>query len=276
MSASASYTILIVSGGVGASAEQVVHTVLAQFPNQPVQVLTLGNLRQADQVDEAVVRAAHSGSILVHTLVDPNLRSHLVQRAGEMGIPQVDLMGALMEQLQQMMGVQPLGQPGLYRRLNQDYFTRVAAIDFSMAHDDGKNPESWREADLTLVGVSRCGKTPLSMYLAVLGWKVANVPVVPGLELAGELYRLPRERVFGLTIEPGQLLAFRQQRQLRLGTRGPSDYTHPEKIYAELQAARELCLQAGFRLIDVTDKPIESVADEVIRLLARRAARDSL
>jgi [pyruvate, water dikinase]-phosphate phosphotransferase / [pyruvate, water dikinase] kinase len=269
MSESRTLTIVIVSGGAGASAEQVVHTVLAQFPNQTVQVLTMVNLRQMDQVDQAVARAANSGAILVHTLVDPGLRSHLVQRASQMAVPAVDLMGALIEQLQQALGVEPLGQPGLYRRLNQDYYTRVAAIDFTMAHDDGKNPQTWREADLTLVGVSRCGKTPLSMYLAVLGWKVANVPIVPGLELAGELFHLPRDRVIGLTIEPGQLLAFRQQRQHRLGTHGPSDYTHPEKVFAELQAARELCLQAHFRLIDVTDKPIESVADEVIRVLAR-------
>ena len=262
-----STSILIVSGGVGASAEQLVHTVLAQFPQQRVPVTTLGNLRYPEQVDEALQRAAASGAILVHTLVDPVLRQRLEAGAAALGLPALDLMGPLLETLAGSLGVEPLGQPGLYRKLNQDYYTRVAAIDFSMAHDDGKNPSTWHEADLTLVGVSRSGKTPLSMYLAVLGWKVANVPIVPGLEPAAELYRLPRNRVLGLTIEPGQLLAFRRQRQERLGTRGPSDYTNPAKLFAEVEHVRELCQQAGFRLLDVTDKPIESVADVVIRVL---------
>lgn len=262
-------SILILSGGVGASAEQVVHTVLAQFPECSVPVTTLGNLRHADQVQEALQRAAGRNAIVVLTLVDEGLRAYAREQAAALGLPAVDLMGELIDHLQASLGVAALGQPGLYRRLNQDYFTRVAAIEFSMAHDDGKRPQSWREADLTLVGVSRCGKTPLSMYLAVLGWKMANVPVVPGVEVAPELFRLPRERVLGLTIEPGQLLAFRQQRQRRLGTAGPSDYTHPEKIFAEVEDARQLCLRAGFRLLDVTDKPIETVADEVIRMMGR-------
>jgi len=110
------------------------------------------------------------------------------------------------EILANALGQEPLGHPGLYRRLNQVYFDRVAAIDFTMAHDDGQDPSGWSEAEIVLLGVSRVGKTPLSMYLAVLGWRVANVPLVLNLDPSPELFRLDPRRVIGLTMEAGQLV----------------------------------------------------------------------
>jgi len=264
------HTILIVSGGAGASGEQVVHTVLAQFPQKRVQVITIPNVRYPAQIDEALARAARDGATLVHTLVDTILREYLVVGAADRGIAAIDLMGDLLEELEKALGEPPLGQPGLYRKLNEAYYDRVAAIEYTMAHDDGKNSDNWSRAEIVLVGVSRSGKTPLSMYLAVLGWKVANVPIVTGLELPEALFQLDKSKVFYLAIEAGQLLAFRQQRQRRLGVSGPSDYTNPKKIFEELQYAEKLCLAAGFQRIDITDKPIESTADEIIRVLSRR------
>jgi hypothetical protein len=267
----ATHTIFIISGGVGASGEQLVHTVLAQFPQERVQVITVPNVRFEGQIEEAVTRAEAMGATLVHTLVDEILRAHLVSLAAARGVAAIDLMGPLLEQLTQALGRSPVGEPGLYRQLNKAYFDRVAAIEFTMAHDDGKNPGTWSQAEIVLVGVSRVGKTPLSLYLSVLGWKVANVPVVPGLNLSAELFQLDRKQVVGLTIEVAQLLAFRQQRQQRLGVTGPSDYTDPEKIYEELEYAKEVCQRGGFTIINVTDRPIETSADEVIRLVTSRS-----
>jgi regulator of PEP synthase PpsR (kinase-PPPase family) len=266
------HTILIVSGGVGASGEQLVHTVLAQFPESRVQVITIPNVRFESQIEETVQRAEKLGATLVHTLVDANLRAYLEALAAERKVMAIDLMGELLTHLTQALGKQPLGQPGLYRLLNRDYFDRVAAIEYTMAHDDGKNPEGWAQAEIVLVGVSRAGKTPLSLYLSVLGWKVANVPLVIGLDLPAQFFQLDPRRVFGLKIEAGQLLAFRQQRQQRLGAAGPSDYVNPEKILEELEYAAGVFKRGGFRLINVTDKPIESCADEVIRQISGRAA----
>jgi hypothetical protein len=144
-----------------------------------------------------------------------------------------------------------------------------------MAHDDGKNPQDWPLADMVLVGVSRAGKTPLSMVLSVLGWKVANLPLVLGLPLPPELFQLDRRRVIGLNIEPGQLLIHRQQRQRRLGAPGPSAYTDPVAIYEEAEAARQVFQRGGFSVIDVTDKPIETSADEIIELITHRLRIES-
>lgn len=266
----ASHTIYIISGGVGAVGEQLVHTLLPQFPGKPVNVITVPNVRFTSQIDAAVKEAKSSAATLVHTLVDPELRQYLVNLAAEQQVVAIDVMGGLLGRLAEVLGQAPLGQPGLYRQLNKAYFDRVGAIEYTMAHDDGRNPDGWLQADMLLIGVSRVGKTPTSLYLSVLGWKVANLPLVPGLALPAELRMIDPQRVIGLTIEAGQLLALRQQRQRRLGAPGSSDYVEPGHVFDELDEAVKIFQSLGITSIDVTDKPIESTADELIRLISRR------
>lgn len=262
--------IYILSGGVGASGEQVVNTVLAQFPDHQIEVRTLGNLRSPGQLDAALATAASEGGIVVHTMVDPLLRRRLVDMAAKRGIPAMDLMGPLMEWIFTQTGAEPLGRPGRYRLLHADYFDRVAAIEYTMAHDDGMRREGWPKADIVLIGVSRAGKTPLSLYLSVLGWCVANVPFVPGIPLPEELFALDLKRVVGLIIEPGQLIQHRLKRQARLGVLGPSDYIDPVTVHSETQEAKRIFRRHGFAIVNVTDKPIEASADDVIRLMNTR------
>jgi regulator of PEP synthase PpsR (kinase-PPPase family) len=262
--------IYIVSGGVGASGEQLVQTVLAQFPDHLVPVIVVGNVRQVEQIESVIAQAKNSGGTIAHTLVDPGLHGELVSRARAAGVEAIDLMGPLLERTAQVLGREPLGHPGLYRQLHRDYFDRVAAIEFTMAHDDGKKPEGWRTAEIVLVGISRTGKTPLSLYLSVLGWKVANTPLIPNLPPSPDLFQLDPRRVVGLTIDAGQLLLHRQQRQMRLGAPGPSAYVDPNGIYEEIQNAERVFRRGGFSVVDVTDKPIETCADEVIRLIQRQ------
>lgn len=267
--------VYIISGGVGASGEQLVHTALAQFPDNQIPVITVGNVRQMEQIQRVVEQAKAKDGIIVYTLVEIHLRDALVDLAQAEGVAAIDLMGPLLTWVSGVLGREPLGQPGVYRQLRKDYFERVAAIEFTMTHDDGKNPSGWSSAEIVLTGVSRTGKTPLSIYLSVLGWKVANVPLVPGVPPSPELFRLDPRRVVGVTIEPGQLLLHRQQRQSRLGASGSSTYIDPEKVYEEVRSARQMMRQAGYTLIDVTDKPIESSADEVIRLITRQTGKEA-
>lgn len=262
--------IYVVSGGVGASGEQVVHTILAQFPGPEVPVITIANVRQESQIEALVLQAKETGGAIVHTLVEHHLRSLLTSRAQELQIPAFDLMGDLMSWIAISTGQQPAERPGLYRKLHQDYFERVSAIEYSMAHDDGKHPQGWQQADIMLIGVSRAGKTPLSLYLSVLGWKVANLPFVKGVNISAELFKLDHRRVIGLTIDPVQLLIHRQKRQIRLGAPGHSKYTEPEAIQDELETALKFYRQHDYSVIDVTDKSIETSADELIRLMTRR------
>lgn len=260
--------VFIVSGGIGSSGEQVVNRVLAQFPDCDVPVITLGNVRRIEEIAEVVKRARDSGGILVHTLIDAHLRSALTDLARDHDVVAIDLIGPLSSRLANVLGREPLGQPGRYRRLHRADFERVAAIEYTMKHDDGQNPEGWSDADVVLVGVSRTGKTPLSIYLSVLGWKVANVPIALDWHPSEKLFELDSRRVVGLTIDPDQLIMLRNQRFRRLGARAPSSYSDPEEIRQELRHALQIIRKSGFAVIDVTDQPIETSADEVIKLIA--------
>jgi len=292
--------IYVVSGGTGASAEQVVYTVLAQFPDSSVPVITIPRVRELWQVADVVARAADCGAAIVHTMVDGELRQALIRQAEEQGVTAIDLMGPLIDRLAAALGQTPVAHPGLYRHLHQAYFDRVAAIEFALAHDDGRHPQGWPQAEIVLVGVSRVGKTPLSMYLSVLGWKVANVPLVPGVPTPRSLFDLDHRRVIGLDIEPELLVYHRQERQRRIGahgtgtpvagTTGPGAprtgapilgapilgaYADPAAIRRELERARGVFEQGAFSVVDVTDKPIEASADRVVELVTHRMVEDA-
>jgi regulator of PEP synthase PpsR (kinase-PPPase family) len=260
--------IYVVSGSAGASGEHLVQTALAQFPSSDLPVEILGNVRRREQVESIVLRVARSGGCIAHTLVDASLRRALVREARKHHVPEVDLMGPLLLRLSRMLGSVPLGQPGLYRQLQREYFERVSAIEFTLAHDDGMHPDGWPLADVVLVGVSRSGKTPLSVYLSVLGWRVANVPLVLDLPVPEGLFALERQRVIGLTIGLDRLLSLRKRRIDQMGLSPTASYTDPQRIQEELRFAAKVCHQHGFRLIDVSDRPIESTADDVVRLVS--------
>lgn len=261
-------TIFILSGGVGASGEQLIYTVLAQFPGNDVRIQTIGNIRQPAQITQALKQAQAVNGFVIYTLVDAALRNQLVNEAKELNVQAIDLMGPLISWLSSVLGQEPLQQPGKYREMHREYYDRVAAIDFTLAHDDGKNKEGWPQADLVLVGVSRSGKTPLSVYLAILGWKVANIPLVPEIPVHPSLFELDSHRVFGLTIDSQQLMVFRRQRQARLGVSEVSTYTDLEAVEDELHQAQKIFRRGSFQIVNMTDKTIEQGADEIIRRLA--------
>jgi hypothetical protein len=261
-------TIYIVSGGTGASGQQIVETALAQFPALQVRVAVRNHVRSLGGVEAAIRDARADGGTVVHTLVDGGLREALVRLGERHGVVTIDLMGPLLEQVAARSGAAPVGQPGLYRKLRRDYFDRVEAIDFAVSHDDGKRPEEIPLADVVVIGVSRCGKTPLSMYLAVHGWKAANVPIVKGIPLPGELFRADRRRVIGLGIDPGRLLEYRRRREEHMGRVGMTAYSSPAAVLEELESARKIYRESGFHVVEVTDKPIEIIADEIVKFLA--------
>jgi regulator of PEP synthase PpsR (kinase-PPPase family) len=261
-------SIFIVSGGTGFSGEQLLRTALAQFPAAEVTITVIAGVRRLEQLENAVARAATASGLIVHTLVDAELRRNLERLGRDRGVLAVDLMGPLLAQLQVVLGRDPVGRPGLYREQNREAFERTEAIDYTLAHDDGRHPEGWRQADIVLVGVSRVGKTPISLYLASLGWKVANVPLVGG-EPPPELFQLPRRRVVGLTIEPDQLLVHRRWRERRLKVSLSGSYSNPLKIREELDAARRVFLQGGFAVVDITNQPVEVSAKEILEAVGR-------
>jgi len=263
-------SIFVVSGGAGVSGAQVARTVLAQFPEMQIPVVIVPYVKSPEQVKVAVERAAGDQGTIVHTQVDARLRHVLIEEARNRNVAAIDLMGPLLSRITHVTGQVPIGQPGLYREIHQAYYDRVEAIEFTVAHDDGKKPEDLGQAEIVLIGPSRVGKTPLSMYLSVLGWRVANVPLLREILPPPQLFEVQRERVVGLIVEPSQLVAHRELRQKRLGTGRRSSYSDTLQLHREIEEARTFYKRNGIRAVDVTDKPIEESAEEVIALITRR------
>ncbi|WP_448337309.1 pyruvate, water dikinase regulatory protein [Chloroflexus aurantiacus] len=262
--------LYIVSGGAGAVGEQVARLTLSQFEGAEVPLIIIPNVRDPNQIAEVVERAAHQNGTILHTLMEPSLRRELMRLARERGVAEIDLVGSVLSRLATVLRKEPLGKPGLYQPRRSAYFERLDAIEYTVAHDDGNKPHELHQADIILVGISRVGKTPLSMYLAVLGWKVANVPLVREVPLPAELFQVDPRRVIGLIVEAEQITARRRWRQRRMGVSIGGNYTSLDAAYDEVEWARKTFRQHGWTTINVTDKSIEESADEIISLISRR------
>jgi len=262
--------IVVVSDGTGASAERLVRSMLVQYGDPNVPVVLLPGVDRTDMIDQALALARRRGALMVvHTILAPELRAHLESGCAAAGVVGVDLVGDLLEVLSGRFGRPSRFRPGLYRRLHHEYFQRVAAIDYAIGHDDGQHPDTLPEADIVLLGVSRTGKTPLSMYLAMQGWKTANIPLVPGTDPPPQLDRCDHRRLIGLTITSELLVQHRAHRQASLGTL-PLRYAEPSRVFHEVEAARAFFRLRHIPTVDVTNKPIEASARDVVTRISRR------
>jgi regulator of PEP synthase PpsR (kinase-PPPase family) len=262
--------IYIISGGKGITGNFLVQTVLAQFPENRIPVKLISDVITVTALKNAVAKVVADRGIIVHTMIDKKLRENLNRICREENIKTIDMAGDLIDFLTEELEAEPLNKPGLYRRLNLEYFDRLESIDFAISNDDGLNVQKLRNADIVLVGVSRTGKTPLSVYLAMHGWKVSNVPLVLGMDPPDDLFKVDERRVFGLTISMNQLMAHRRKRIQNYEHVSQSDYVNPRSVRMEMDFAHAVFKRGGFSVISVTHKPIESVANEILELLFGR------
>jgi [pyruvate, water dikinase]-phosphate phosphotransferase / [pyruvate, water dikinase] kinase len=262
--------IYIVSGGKGLAGDAVVQSVLIQFPNNKIPVIIVPDVLNQEKIDDIISKALVTSGVIVHTMVDPDARKMLIDSCVQRGVNHFDLVGDLSDYLSNLLNTKPISKPGLYRLSNIAYFQRVEAIDFTLKVDDGQNPDRITQADIVLTGVSRTGKTPLSVYLAMFGWKVANVPLVPGIEPPEELFKADPRRVFGLNISLVYLISQRANRVKSLHMDIDTDYINTKKVGEELTHARGIFEKGGFTEIQITNKPIESSANEILNILTSR------
>ncbi|MGD2143201.1 MAG: pyruvate, water dikinase regulatory protein [Anaerolineae bacterium] len=260
------YHVLVVSDGSGATADQVLNAALTQFKGATVKIERRPMVRTKESVRQVVLEAAGVGGCIVHTLVLDELR-HEMLRAGRLhNVETIDLMGPLLARLSQQLSTSPVETPGLFRQLNEEYFRRIETMEFALRHDDGRRAHEVGLAEIVLVGVSRTFKTPLSIYLAFKGWFVANVPIILGKTPHRTLFELPTGRVFGLTIDPNRLAELRGAREARWGA-ALGEYADPDFVRRETGYAHDIfCSHPGWPIVEVTDKPIEEIASEILAL----------
>ncbi len=264
------HMIYVVSCGEGINAYHLVQSALVQFPDNDISVIKVPHIRTEIQVDNLIERIKNVDNLIVHTIVNENLRKHLSRQGMKHGIVTIDLMGPVLAKIETFLEQRPIAQPGLYRKIHKVDLDQVSAIEFALAHDDGVNPEGLPESEIILVGVSRAGKTPLSMYLAVLGWKTSNVPLVIGIPMPEVLKTIDRRRIIALNINVDQLMAHRRMRQDSLGTSDMYSYTTRSEIEIEIEKARRYYISQGYSMVDVSNKPIETSAEEIIEMITRR------
>lgn len=253
---------------------QLVQSILVQFPQHRVPVHTISRVFTREQAEEAVSAAAAAGGIVVHTMVDQAVRAAVKELCRQRSVKEFDLLGELEDYLSNILGARPINKPGLYRQLNQKYFDRIEAVEFTVSCDDGQRPEQLKNADIIITGVSRTGKTPLSMYLSIFGWKVANVPIVKNVEPPQQLFEIDARRVFGLTVQADEIAVFRRKRLRSYTLTQTGGYQDSLEIEEELDYSRSVFRRGSFTVIDVSGKPVEATANEITATLAERFPSD--
>lgn len=221
-----------------------------------------------DHLDSLLRRAIRHRAMVVTTLVSEDMRERVATSCPNGEYRHLDLLGALLGELQTFFGSTPAEVPGLLHEVDDEYYRRIEAVEFTVKADDGKDPRALDRADIVLVGVSRTSKTPLSTFLAHKGFKVSNVPLVLDRPPPDQLFEVEPGRVFALTIEPRTLRQIRHARLAHMGLEQETTYSDMDYILAELEQAS--ALYAGnpdWLVIDVTNRAIEETASIILRKL---------
>jgi len=267
--------IHLISDSTGDTAARVARAAQTQFSGHATALIRHHRVTTVEGLHDAYARVGQSNVAIFYTLVDRQLRGELAELCRRDGVAGCDLLGPALDTLALAAGREADLAPGRPIGLDPDYFKRVAAMEFAVKHDDGLTGDGLELADIVLIGVSRTGKTPLSMYLGYLGFMAANVPLVPGVAPPDALFAVERWKIVGLTIDAERLSQIRNRRLrvIAAGRAAGSDYAELNRIFDEIDEAAALQRRLGCPVIDVTNTAIEESAQRVIELVETRRPR---
>lgn len=266
-------TVHVISDSLGDTAADVALAAASQFSWGAVHIERLPKVQDMEQVraflDVHQPKVMDNGDlqkmVVFYTIADTEFSAELEAELEKRQVGCLDLLGPAVREIAQLTGEEPSGKSGVIRRTDERYFRRIDAMEYSVNHDDGRNPEGLTEADIVLVGVSRTSKTPLSMYLAFQGYRVANVPLAAGTTPPPELFDVEPHRLYGLISTPEVLSEIRHKRLGDEKTRQVAgSYADPQKIQAELNEARGLMRRLGCIVIRTDNRAVEETAQEII------------
>lgn len=260
--------ILIVSGGTGRTGRHVVDAALAQFTDPNVIIEDRAHVQSEEEIHAIIAEAQRDNAIICHTIVDPQLHALLVRETEQRGLLAFNPLAPMISMLGDRLGTAPQTKSGLHYELRREQFNRIDAVDFTIAHYDGRRVEEIDKADVVLVGVSRVAKSVVCFFLACRGIRAANVPLIPGVAASPILVSLDPRKVIGLTMNAQRLQSIRQE---RLRTMGRSDvYVDLKQIMEELRFANHLISSSSWHRIDVSYKAVEEITSEIQEYLAVR------
>ena len=260
----------LISDSTGETVESVARACLVQFDGvAPVEHLW-NMMRNKGQMELAVQSIEENPGFVLYTLVNSELRRMLTSACRRLRVPCVPVLQPIMTAFTRYLETEGKSQPGRQHALDSEYYDRIAAMEYALAHDDGQSVWNLPEADIVILGVSRTSKTPTCMYLANRGIRAANLPIVLGVSLPDELFDLRGPVVVGLTKEAKSLVQVRRNRLRMLNETDETDYADPEVVMKELNFAKRLFNQQGWPVIDVTCRSIEETAAAILQIRAKR------
>ncbi len=255
-------TIFAVSDSIGETANQVAIAAASQFSDDVV-VERIPYIKTLEDIEDVIsaVKECEGEAIVVSTIITVHVREYLTQKGIENNISVINVLGPILNVASSKLNRLPDNNPGAMWETDEDYFKRIEAMEFAMQYDDSKDYRGLKNADVVLIGLSRTSKTPLCMYLANKGIKAINIPLVPEVGVPNELYEIDKKKVFGLTINPLQLIEIRKRR-LDKFHRIPSDieYAGDARILEEFEFSDKVIRKIGCKTIDVTQRAIEDTA----------------
>jgi len=262
------YQIYLISDSTGETLDRVFLAIKAQFKNIEYDVKSYFFTRTENQVTKIIDEAKkNDNAIILYTVVDTSLAKFLANKGSEKKIPCFSVLGNLIMNFSKLLNQKASHVPSGQHALNEEYYERIEAIQFTMAHDDGNLVEDVDKADLILLGVSRTSKTPTSIYLANKGYKTLNIPLVNELSIPESLKKNPKlSCVVGLTTEPQRLVDIRKNRMNNLKEKENTNYTNISKIEKEVNEAKKTFTKYKWPTIDVTRKSVEETAASIIKI----------
>jgi regulator of PEP synthase PpsR (kinase-PPPase family) len=270
MTTKATYNLHLVSDSSGETVTNVARACLVQYEDVEVTEHFWWLVRTPGQMNRVIEGIKTAPGLVVFTLLDEKVRNQLEHACRQMQIPHVSAIDSVMQALSRYFERQAASEIGKQHTMDEGYFNRIDAMHFTMAHDDGQSIESMGEADIILVGVSRTSKTPTCMYLANRGFKVANIPLVPGIQLPDSIIEDQRPLFVGLTREPKSLSDIRQSRLRIMNEDRTMSYADLDNVREELADARRIFAKHNWPVIDVTRRSIEETAATIVQLFNQR------
>ena len=263
------YQVYQVSDSTGEALDRIFLAIKAQFLDFECKTIHYSFTRTENQIDKIISKCKEEENVIVlYTIVDKNLSKNLAAKCKENNIPSFEILGNIISDFSKLLKKEPIRKPGGQHALDEEYYKRIEAVQFTMSHDDGKIISDLEKSDVVLVGISRTSKTPTSIYLANRGYKVANIPLILNKDVPNKLIESGKKTcVIGLVCDATRLLDVRRNRIHSLHEDRPGDYTDEKKILKELEDSKKVFQKNNWPIIDVTRKSVEETAASIIKIL---------
>ncbi len=259
------FHVHLVSDSTGETLVAMMKASTAQFRNATALEHLHALVRSESQMNKALQEIGAKPGVVLYTLVNEDRRKMLESYCAKLNIPAISILDPTLSMLGRYLGASMISEVGAQRTLDAEYYGRIEALDYAMAHDDGQNVMGLANADIVLLGISRTSKTPTSIYLANRGYKTGNIPLVPGAPLPTILEDFPNPFIVGLVAAPDRIVQIRQQRLVGLKQNEQTDYIDVDRVRDEMREAKRMFVKKGYKVIDVTRKSIEETSAQIIK-----------